>query len=396
MPSAPPRPSLAPPTLLLSEIFPPRHGGSGRWFFELYSRLPAEQYLIAAGETPGDAAFDASHNLRVHRLPLSSASWGVRSLSGLRYYWRVFREVRRLVKAHGIKRIHCGRCLPEGVLGWLFWKLYRIPYLCYIHGEDIQTASLSREQALIVGRVLANARRLIANSENTAQLLAEHWGVGADKIRVVHPGMDATRFVPTEPDPAFLGAMGWQDRAVLLTVGRLQRRKGQDMLIQALARVRSRHPNVLYAIVGEGEERARLEALIKEHGLQENVQLLGELDDARMIQCYQQCSLFVLPNRTEGKDIEGFGMVLAEAQACGKPVLAGDSGGTRETMRVGESGEIVDCTRIEPLAEAVIRLLDEGEALQKRGARGREHVCAELDWPVHVKRADAVFGSLGD
>lgn len=382
-------------TLLLSEIFPPRHGGSGRWFFELYSRLPGEEYLIAVGQVTGDGAFDAEHRLRLTRLPLSSPSWGIRSITGLHFYWRVFRHVRRLVREHGITRVHCGRCLPEGVVGWMLWKIYRIPYLCFIHGEDIQTASLSREQALIVRQVLFNAHQLIANSCNTSQLLQNEWQVSAKKIAVVHPGMDAKRFVPTEPDADFITGMGWTDRKVLLTVGRLQRRKGQDMLIRALPQIREHHPDALYAIVGDGEERDSLQQLAIEHNVAEHVQFLGELDDAQMIQCYQQCTLFVLPNRTEGKDIEGFGMVLAEAQACGKPVLAGDSGGTRETMRVGESGEITDCTQAETLAAAVIKLLDEGQALAERGRIGRAHVCNELDWPVHVQRAEAVFRSLG-
>ena len=65
--------------------------------------------------------------------------------------------------------------------------------------------------------------------------------------------------------------------------------------------------------------------------------------DDRLVQCYQQCDLFVLPNRQVGRDIEGFGMVLLEAQSCGKPVIAGASGGTAETMQPGETGYVVPC-----------------------------------------------------
>jgi phosphatidylinositol alpha-1,6-mannosyltransferase len=385
-------------TLLISEIFPPRHGGSGRWFAELYGRLPRDDYLVAAGATDGDAAVDASlaDRLQIVRLPLASESWGLRSLRGLSFYLRSYRALAKLVRSAGITQVHCGRCLPEGVLGWLLSLRFSLPFLCYVHGEDIQTAAESRELTWIIQRVFSRTVRLIANSENTARLLVTDWKVPEHKVTVLHPGMDANRFVPATTDDAVPEDMGWEDRPVILTVGRLQRRKGQDMLIRALPALLKNHPRLLYAIVGDGEERERLVALVAELGLNEHVSFLGEVDDATMIRCYQQCTLFALPNRTEGSDIEGFGMVLAEAQACGKPVLAGDSGGTRETMLVGTSGVIADCTDPAPLAKALDDMLSLGpDTLLAMGQRGREHVCRALDWPVHVKKAQEVFGSLG-
>jgi len=82
-------------------------------------------------------------------------------------------------------------------------------------------------------------------------------------------------------------------------------------------------PNLLYVIIGDGEQRAYLEQLIRERRLQDSVQLRINCDDEDLIHCYQQCDLFALPNREVNGDFEGFGMVLLEAQACGRPVLAG-------------------------------------------------------------------------
>lgn len=383
-------------TLLISEIFPPRHGGSGRWFVELYGRLPRDKYVIAAGQAPGDKEADAdlSERLNIVRLPLSSQSWGLRSLTGLRFYFSSYHRLMRRIRDENVTQIHCGRCLPEGVLGWLLNRRLGLPYLCYVHGEDVQTAMESRELSWIIRRVFSGASRLIANSHNSAKLLNDNWQVGSDKITVLHPGMDAKRFVPAAANPEFLNKMGWQGRTVILTVGRLQRRKGQDMLIRALPSLIEQHPDVLYAIIGDGEERQALATLVTELNLEEHVKFLGEVDDETMISCYQQCTMFALPNRTEGSDIEGFGMVLAEAQACGKAVLAGDSGGTRETMLVGSTGTIVDCQSPEPLAKALATLLADPEQLEKMGRRAREHVCAALDWPVHVTQATQIFESV--
>ena len=154
-------------SLLLSEIFPPVKGGSGRWFWEMYTRLPNEKVVVAAGTTAETKEFDKGHSLNVYRIALSSFSWGIKSLSGLGFYWKAFWQVRRIVKANNIELIHCGRCLPEGVIAWLIKKIFKVPYLCYIHGEDVETAATSRELSWLVNKVLNEASHLIANSKNT-------------------------------------------------------------------------------------------------------------------------------------------------------------------------------------------------------------------------------------
>src|SRR5207247_1614112 len=188
---------------------------------------------------------------------------------------------------------------------------------------------------------------------------------------------------------------GWGQRPVILTVGRLQKRKGQDTMIRALHAVRRAQPQVLYAVVGDGEERASLEALVQSEGLTEHVQFLGEVNDARLLTCYRACDLFALPNRQEGKDIEGFGMVLLEAQACGKAVVAGDSGGTAETMRIPETGRVVCCDGPDALAAVVADLLADRPLLERMGRAAREWVVNQFDWSALCGRAERLFKAGG-
>ncbi|MEI8648924.1 glycosyltransferase [Paraglaciecola sp. Hal342] len=176
--------------------------------------------------------------------------------------------------------------------------------------------------------------------------------------------------------------MGWENQKVILTVGRLQERKGHDKLIEALPHIIERVPNALYAIIGDGERKAALHTLVQKLNLEAHVLFMSELDDEQMIQCYQQCDVFVLPNRTVGSDIEGFGMVLVEAQACERPVIAGDSGGTSETMLLGETGYIVDCTEPQALVGKICDLLENDTLRESMGKAGRKHVQQTLDWPV--------------
>src|SRR5262249_17681185 len=166
------------------------------------------------------------------------------------------------------------------------------------------------------------------------------------------PGVDTSRFAPRPPDEAARAALGWLGRTVVLTVARLQRRKGHDVMIDAVALLRGQFPTLLYAIVGDGEERAALEHRVQQAGLGEHVRFHGAIDDAQLLQAYQQCDLFALPNRTVDGDFEGFGMVLLEAQACGRAVLAGNSGGTDEAVRAGATGVMVDCAAPAAVASA--------------------------------------------
>ena len=380
-------------TLLISEIFPPQTGGSGRWFYEIYRRMPSDQYLIAAGQHPREADFDQSHDLQVIRLPLQMQQWGLRSFSGSWGYWSAVRRLNRIVREHSIQRVHAARCLPEGVmaLALCLWK--RLPYCCYVHGEDVNMAAQSREHTLLVRQVLHRAQSVLANSQNTANILRKNWDLPESKITVLYPGVDVQRFVPSSRDTELRHRLGWADRPVILTVGRLQQRKGQDQLIRTLLRVRESVPNVLYVIVGDGEDRTRLSALVDELGLHSHVQFRGETSETELASCYQQCDLFVLPNREINGDIEGFGMVLLEAQACAKPVIAGASGGTRETMQVSRTGRIVDCESEEALATTVIELLSDEDRRTEMGRSGRRWVEDKFSWESLSAEAARLFGT---
>ena len=377
-------------TLLLTENFPPKEGGSGRWFWELYSRLPNDKVLIVANDTPEGREFDNTHELDIVRIELESTEWGLASTKGLGFYWETIRKVLKLIKEHGIEEVHCGRVIPEGVIARALKLLAGARYNCFVHGEDVETAATSREHSLLVKNVCKNASMLICNSENTANIVRKLGFDSGSKCEVLHPGVDTSRFEVAAPDTSFRQQMGWSGKRVLLTVGRLQRRKGQDFLIKSMPALLKEFPDLFYAVVGRGECYDELISLVDQHELHDNVCVYPDMDDEALIKCYQQCDIFILPNRTIDNDIEGFGMVLVEAQVCGKPVIAGDSGGTRETMNIGKTGHIIDCSSTENLLNELSPIL-----------RNREIVDGEVDiadyaknrfnWDQHVAKAKRLF-----
>lgn len=387
-------------TLLVSEIFPPKVGGSGRWFWETYSRMPSDLFTLAVGDDPGAAAFDATHTLDVVRTPLTLQDWGLTRWSSLRQYWKAFRSLRKTIRNRGITHLHCGRCIPCGWLALLLQKFTGLPYTVYVHGEDVNanmqggaTGTLSsRQLRWMTGRVLRKAAAVIANSRNSVRVVTEQWGVPAERVHLLHPGVDTSYFVPAPRDASIRQSLGWGDRPVLLTAGRLQRRKGQDTMIRALKSIRQTVPDVLYVIIGGGEDLKSLQELASKEGQADHVLFMGKVSDETLRLAYQQADVFVLANRQIGTDIEGFGMVLLEAQASGTPVVAGDSGGTAETLSPGVTGFVVPCETPEPVAKVLAELLADPTRCQTMGQAAREWAVVHFDWTALSRQAAELFG----
>jgi phosphatidyl-myo-inositol dimannoside synthase len=218
--------------------------------------------------------------------------------------------------------------------------------------------------------------------------------VPATRLEVLHPGVDTQGFQPAPRDRASRAVLGWGERPVVLTVARLQERKGHDRMLEALPAIVARQPDLVWAVVGDGAFRSALEARAAALGVADNVRFHGAVDDPLLTLAYQQCDLFVLPNREVEGDFEGFGMVLLEAQACGRAVVAGASGGTAEAMRDGETGRLVDAADPAAIAAVVGELLAQPERRRAMGERGREWA-TRFDWDRHTVAAVALWDRHG-
>lgn len=361
--------------LLLSELFPPAIGGSAVLFGEIYSRLDD--------------------------IPVTVLSDGVGmpdyGISNPRSLWRYLRLAARLRKAsRGAAMIHCGRALPEGVAAYLCRRFGGPPYACWAHGEDIATALTSRELTFLMRRVYGGAEMVFANSVNTRRMLGE-LGIPPERLQIVYPGVDTQRFRPDVDATEIRRRIAPRDETVLLSIGRLQRRKGHDLMIQAVGRLTRQHARALrYVIVGDGAERARLQALVDECGVGEYVSFAGEVAAELLPQYYAACDVFVLPNRIEGNDVEGFGIVFLEAAASGKPAVGGRTGGVPEALADGVTGLLVSGTDADELASTISRLIDSEPLRRRLGDAGRARAVREFGWSAAAGRVAAVHRRLVD
>lgn len=357
--------------LLLSELFPPAIGGSAVLFGEIYSRL---------GDTPVTVLSDG----------VGMAEYGIRKPRALWGYLRLAFRLR--FAARHATMIHCGRALPEGLAAWLCRRTGGPRYACWAHGEDIATALTSRELTILMRMVYTGADVVFANSVNTRQMLSE-LGIAADRLELVYPGVDTQRFRPDIDGTELRRRLAPRGETVLLSVGRLQTRKGHDLMIQAVRHLTREHRRTLrYAIVGDGPDRSTLEALVDDCGVREHVSFCGAVPAEVLPQYYAACDIFVMPNRVERQknDLEGFGIVFLEAAASGKPAVGGRSGGVPEAVLDGVTGLLVGGTDVEELATTIARLMDSESLRRSLGEAGRARAVREFDWDSAAGRISSI------
>ena len=380
------------PVLLVTELFPPFKGGSAVLFDNVYSRLGQIPVTVVTDLAPGCPTDERRGRLRILRQPVAMADWALATPRGLAAYARATRSIR----AAGVGRpalLHCGRALPEGLQA-LFATWPRTGrFLCWTHGEELIYARSSRELTLLMRWVHRRAGAVVANSHHTAGMLKD-LDVDPTKIHVVHPGVDAAHFHPDVDGSLVRSALASQDEVLLLTVGRLQRRKGHDLVLRALALLRDHRPRIRYAILGKGEERGYLESIIQELSLQESVTFVIEKEGTDLSAYYAAADVFVMPNRVEAGDFEGFGIVFLEAAACGLPTIGGRTGGVPEAVEEERTGFLVGGESPQELADAIGRLARSPELRHQMGRAGRARVRECFTWDRAAANIAALHRAL--
>lgn len=361
----------------------------------MYPRLEGADVTFLVGDHSGAEGVDRAAGWDTRRWDLKWRFTGIEDGKQVFKHLQGYRRLRSYLRQCSPDQLHAGRPLSEGFVAALACPR-NIPLVCYVHGEDISVARTSRQLTMATRWTLSRCTRLIANSTHTLNMLTDDWQVPLEKISLIHPGVDCEKFVAHGDRAGLRTQLGFADRKVVLTVGRLQRRKGQDTAIHAVRHLRERYPDLLWVFAGDGEDAEYLQGLVDELQVHHHVNLLGAIDDLQLAQLYQAADLFVLPNRTEGRDMEGFGMVLLEAQASGLPVIAGASGGTGDAVSDGKTGYVVDCSRPQQpdvLVQRVADLLDSPELRTRMGQAGIEW-SGEFDWRGVASRAQHVFRDL--
>lgn len=356
--------------LLVTNDFPPRVGGIQTYLWELYRRLAATgiDITVLAPEHPGSAAFDARAPFEIVRR--ESLIWPTPNLE---------RDLERI--AADVDAIVVGATLP------MVFSVNRIgkPVIVHTHGLEFAGSRLPlARQVLRAG--LAPATLTTVITEFSARALRS---VTNGAIARVRTGVDVSRFDPTLDGSRFRGRYGLGDRPVIGFVSRLVPRKGADQLIRVLPELRARIPGVTLLIVGDGPDRKRLEGLAGAQAVPSSaIVFTGPIPSEELPHAYAAADVFAMPCRSRqlGLEVEGLGMVYLEAQAMGRPVITGDSGGAPEAIDPGVTGFTVNGTNRSQLRDTLERILIDRNAAREMGRRGRAFVETQYNWDRIAER----------
>jgi phosphatidyl-myo-inositol dimannoside synthase len=367
--------------LVITQDFPPLTGGIQSFMGRLCDHLAplCESLGVVAPGGKQEAAADALLPFRVHRIPIHS-SWLVLPLA-LRLPSLVKSErASHILYAQWFPAMAGQRVNPD------------VKQAAIVHGRELLNHPLGKVGLAFSKSVLQRMDALFPNSHATAKLLPI--GIRPERIHVIHPGVDCRKlFPPSLADLARFRAR-WQiplDAPLITTLARLVPRKGVDTLIQTVAVLISRLPNIRLLVGGSGPDLPRLQKLVTEAGLSQSIQFVGKVPNEAM-SAFFGAGVFALLSRQTKSDVEGFGMVLTEAQACGAPVLAARSGGMPEAVGEG-AGLIVDPDAPEQAAAALEALLLDGKRRHSMGILGRQFA-QSLGWESRAEAFASVLRQI--
>jgi phosphatidylinositol alpha-1,6-mannosyltransferase len=388
-------------TLLLAQDFPPMGGGIARLQGELARRYPRGELIVSTPSDPDATEVDGTFTAVIDRLSISSRR--AKTVPGL-LLWS--RRAMSLAREHQVRFVHCGNVKPAGYPArWIHERL-RVPYSLFLYGADLLSEQHKILHSVLKRRtaraIFGGAAVLVAISGWTRDLaLAVLGELGLDghggRLRVVHLGTDPDRFRPGVDSGEIRKRFELENGGVrwLLTVARLEPHKGVDMVLRALPAIIARAPDVRYAVAGKGPEREKLKKLAHKIGVADRVRFLGEVSERDLPALYNLASVYVgASRRAERLGVEGFGISLVEASACGLPVVAGRSGGIPDAVRDGETGFLIPPEDPAAIAEVVSRLLGDGALASRVGAAGRRAVESYYNWDRVVRDLRAIEAEL--
>jgi phosphatidyl-myo-inositol dimannoside synthase len=357
-------------TLVVTNDFPPRQGGIQTFVAALLATRPPDSLVVYASDSPGSAEHDAT-------LPYPVVRAGTSMLLPTP---RATREAARLAREHGCDTVFFGAAAPLGLMAPALRRAGVRRLVGATHGHETGWVALPGARQLL-RRIATGLDLLTYISEYTHARLAPALG---DRVAMAQlsPGVDVDAFTPDADGTAVRRRHGLGEGPVVVCVSRLVARKGQDVLVAGWPRVLDRHPGARLLLVGGGPAEGSLRRAVAAAGLEDSVVLTGPVPIGRLPGYYAAGDVFAMPCRTRraGLDVEGLGMVFLEAAACGRPVVAGTSGGAPEAVRDGSTGHVVDPRSPDAVATAISGLLADPERARAMGAAGRAWVEERWSW----------------
>lgn len=297
-----------------------------------------------------------------------------------------FNVIYSILKLRKMDVVHVQWPIPNGLGAIFLKKIYGIPYINTIHGEEVHLSK--RYHLLFALRWLVNnSSKTITNSTATRKFCLEA-GLDGDKIEVIPFGVDTDFFRPLEV---------YKDENIfqILSVGYLIERKGFEYLIRAMPLVLEKYKQARLKIVGSGPLESKLKELVYELDLGDEVEIVKNVSDEELLMIYNSSDLFVLPSIVDSQgNTEGLGVVLLEAMACGLPVIGSDVGGIFDIITNNKTGILIEEKDVPGISESIKKLIEDEELRTILSKNGYYSVKHNFNWETLAKRYIEVFEDL--
>jgi len=344
-------------TLLLTHEYFPFAGGIATYCYGIFRNFNDQDYLVATDQKM------IQSGLNTIRVKLLTKFLRPRWLIGL---W----AVNKIVNKYAIQQIFTPHIFPLGQIAYQLYEWYKIPYIISLHGLDINLALA--KNPVLTKAILNHASQIVVNSQTTKNLLPLN--EIKTPITIITPYFDQ-RQADASKVQAIQNQYGNQD--IILTVGRLVKRKNQESVIRALAAMPEQ--KITYLIIGDGPDRNRLQQLTEELKVADRVKFLTAISHDDLPNYYQAAKLFVMPTLQLNGDIEGYGIVYLESAYYGLPAIV-SRGSSAEEIFISENSAIfVDPNNLQQLTDAIQSALANAEKRQ---------TIADNSWAITQKLED--------
>jgi phosphatidylinositol alpha-1,6-mannosyltransferase len=368
--------------LCISNDFGPRAGGIETFVIGLIERMPRNSVVVFTSSQEGSAPFDTKW----------MSEYGVEVIRDssriLLPSFRIGVKVRALVKARAITTVFFGAAAPLALLSQGLRKAGVTHIVALTHGHEVWWSKVW-PFSWVMRRIGNGVDQLTFLGEFTrAKISGALTQRARDAMVKIAPGIDTDHFAPRSDTGVLRNQLGLADKKVIVSVGRLVHRKGQDTLIEALPEIITRVPQAHILFIGDGPYKEYLVKRAHQLGVFQNITFIGRITYTELPRYICVGDIFAMPSRSRlaGLEVEGLGIVYLEASACGLAVIGGQSGGAPDAVLEGETGFAVDGTSSAAVADAAITLLSQPELAARMGAQGREWILAQWQWKYWSER----------
>ena len=373
--------------LCITNDFGPRAGGIETFVIGLIERMPHGTVIVYTSAQGDTAAYDGQW----------LSNFGVEVIRDrskvLLPTPRVGRSVRALVRERGISKVFFGAAAPLGLLAKGLRRAGVRRIVALTHGHEVWWAKVF-PFTLAIRRIGKYVDTLTYLGSFTRNAIARSLSTRARESMVrIAPGIDTSHFAPSDSAEQLKKDLDLAGKRVIVSVGRLVHRKGQDTLVEALPEIVSAFPDAHLLFVGVGPHLEYIHKRAIQLNVLQHISFVGRVQYSELPRFISVGEIFAMPSRSRlaGLEVEGLGIVYLEASACELPVIGGLSGGAPDAVLEGETGFAVDGLNPSAVAAGVIRLLEDPELAKAMGKRGRQWIIDEWEWRHWSERFNALF-----